>query len=182
MNHAIPIEVVNSFKEFHNALPMKMNNAIFSCSDRVVFNMVTWWRASCVCLCLGQIFSCLFFHIHYEVINMTWCHTPLSSLLSHKLAFIHQMWAFISISSKVFHTTYCHVNYLAMLKKSCIFKGGRAGTILRSEGFLNYSQRIGGFIVDNLYVAYRWDENNSKKSEKKFGYMEIISYIYNVND
>ena len=71
MNHAIPIEVVNSFKEFHNALPMKMNYAIFSCSDRVVFNMVTWWRASCVCLCIGQIFSCLFFHIHYEVINMT---------------------------------------------------------------------------------------------------------------
>jgi len=44
---------------------------------------------------------------------------------------------------------------------------GRAGAISRSEGFLNYSQRIGYAVTNNLCLPYRWDENNSKKKWKK---------------
>ena len=53
---------------------------------------------------------------------------------------------------------------------------------IEDEVFLNYSQRINTFITNKLYRTYRGDENNSKKDDKKFGYVEFFSYIYIVND
>ena len=73
--------------------------------------------------------------------------------------------------------TNCHPFYLDMWKIFCIFKGGRAGTLYRSEVFLNYSQRISTFITNNLYRTYRRDENNSKKVVKYLAMLNICCIL-----
>ena len=70
-----------------------------------------------------------------------------------------------------------HEIYLDMWKIFRIFKGGRVGTIYRSEVFLNYSQRINTFITNNLYRTYRGDENNSKKVVKYLAMLKICCIL-----